>query len=169
MGIGKNQARAALNSIHDQTEQITISHLDDTFIVLKSDEKHLNNTKTHDMHTVNLLPNLDPYLMGYKDRERYLSPEHREYVFDRGGNATSTILLDGKVVGVWDFQEDEKPVVKLHFFEKVERSALSGIRTEARKTGEFISEKAVQIKVCDSMVPLTGRNAGGFLAPLKDS
>ena len=169
MGIGKNQARAALNSIQGQTEQITISHLDGTFILLKSDEKRLNNTKTQGTHTVNLLPILDPYLMGYKIRDRYLSPEHREYVFDRGGNATTTILLDGRVVGAWDFEEAEKPLVKLHFFERVERSALSGIHTEARKTGEFIAEKAVQIKEYDSMIPLTRKNAGGFLAPLKDS
>jgi len=169
MGIGKGQARAALHSIQGQTEQITISDLDGTFILLKSDEKRLNNTKTQDMQTVNLLPILDPYLMGYKIRDRYLSPEHREYVFDRGGNATTTILLDGKVVGVWDFQEDEKPVVKLHFFEKVERSAVSAIRIEARKIGEFIAEKPIQIKECDVMVPLTRKNAGGFLAPLKDS
>ncbi|RDE11463.1 MAG: hypothetical protein C4K47_09815 [Candidatus Thorarchaeota archaeon] len=169
MGIGKGKVRAALDSIQGQTEQITISDLDGTFILLKSDEKRLNDTKTQDTHTVNLLPNLDPYLMGYKDRERYLSPEHREYVFDRGGNATSTILLDGKVVGVWDFEEAEKPLVKLHFFEKVKRSALSTIHTEARKTGEFIVEENVQIKECDSMVPLTRRNAGGFLAPLSET
>jgi hypothetical protein len=169
MGIGKGQARTALNSIQGQTEQITISHLDGAFFLLKSDEKRLNNTKTQDGQTVNLLPNLDPYLMGYKVRDRYLSPEHREYVFDRGGNATTTILLDGKAVGVWDFEEAEKPSVKLHFFEKVERSALNAIHTEARKTGEFIAEEAVQIKECDSMVPLTRRGAGGFLAPLKDS
>jgi len=169
MGIGKGQARAALDSIQGQTEQITISDLDGTFILLKSDKKRLNNMKTQDMHTVNLLPNLDPYLMGYKDRERYLSPEHREYVFDRGGNATTTILLDGKAIGVWDFEGAEKPSVKLHLFEEVERSALNGIHTEARKTGEFIAEEAVQIKECDVMVPLTRKNAGGFLAPLKDS
>jgi hypothetical protein len=167
MGIGKNQARATLNSIQDQTEQITIPDLDGSFILLKSDEKRLKNMKTQETQTVNLLPSLDPYLMGYKDRERYLSPEHREYVFDRGGNATTTILLDGRIVGVWDFEEAEKPLVKLHLFEKVERSALSQIHSEARKTGEFIAEKAVGIKECDSAVPLTRRTAGGFMAPLK--
>jgi hypothetical protein len=168
-GIGKGQVRAALNSIQDQTEQISISDLDGTLLLLKSDERRLNDTKTQDTQAVNLLPNLDPYLMGYKVRDRYLSPEHKEYVFDRGGNATATILLDGKVAGVWDFEEAEEPLVKLHLFEKVERNAMSRIHTEARKLGEFIADRAVQIKECDSMVPLTGRGAGGFLAPLKDS
>jgi len=169
MGIGKGQVRAALNSIQDQTKQITISDLDGTFILLKSDERRLNDTKTQGKQTVNLLPNLDPYLMGYKVRDRYLSPEHKEYVFDRGGNATSTILIDGKVVGVWDFEESEEPLVKLGFFERVEQSALSRVHTEAKKLGEFFADRAVQIKDCDLMVPLTRRGAGGFMAPLKDS
>jgi hypothetical protein len=78
-------------------------------------------------------------------------------------------LLGGKAIGVWDFEEAERPLVKLHLFEKVEHSVLSEIHSEARRTGEFIAEKEVQVKECDSMVPLTRRNAGGFLAPLKDS
>jgi hypothetical protein len=167
MGIGKNQAREALKSIEDQIEQITIPDLDGSFLLFKSDDKHLKNVKTPKIQTVNLLPSLDPYLMGYKDRERYLAPEHRDYVFDRGGNATTTILLDGRIVGVWDFEEAEKPLVKLYLFEKVERSVLSEIHSEAQKAGEFIAEKAVQIKECDSMVPLTRRTAGGIMAPLK--
>ena len=37
-------------------------------------------------------------------------------VFDRSGNATSVILVDGKVVGVWDFKGGEESFVKLHIF-----------------------------------------------------
>jgi hypothetical protein len=167
VGIGKNQARAALNSIQDQIEQIAIPDLDGSFIMLKSDEKRLKVMKTPKTQTVNLLPSLDPYLMGYKDRERYLSPEHREYVFDRGGNATTTILLDGKIVGGWGIEEAEESLVKLHLFEKVEQSVLNEIRLQARKTGEFIAERTVRTKECDSMAPLTRRTTGGFMAPLK--
>ena len=35
---------------------------------------------------------LDPYLMGYKDRERYLDPRFKDFVFDRSGNVTNTIV-----------------------------------------------------------------------------
>jgi len=37
----------------------------------------------------------------------------------------------------------------------------------AKKIGKFIVEREVQIKECDSMVPLTLRTAGGVMAPLK--
>ncbi len=36
-----------------------------------------------------------------------------DLVFDRSGNSTSTILVDGRVAGVWDFSEGPPPAVKL--------------------------------------------------------
>jgi hypothetical protein len=117
---------------------------------------------------VNLLPALDSYIMGYKERERFLSPQHRDKVFDRSGNATSPILLDGKVVGVWDFTADKKPSVKILLFEQVENSILTEIYSKAQKIGRFIADKEVTVKECDSMIPLTRRTAGGFMSPLKN-
>jgi hypothetical protein len=112
-----------------------------------------------------VLPSLDPYLMGYKDRERYLSQEHYDNVFDRSGNATSTILLDGRVIDVWDFAE---PVVKLFLFADCESRVLREVYSKAQNIGRFISGKEVQLKKCDSMVPLTQRTAGGFMTPLRN-
>ena len=117
---------------------------------------------------VNLLPVLDSCIMGYKKRERYLSYLRYDKVFDRSGNATSTILLDGKVVSVWDFIEDKKkPSVKIFLFEQVENSVLSEIYCKARKSGRFITNKDVEVSECDSMLPLTHRTAGGFMTSLK--
>jgi hypothetical protein len=35
--------------------------------------------------------------------------------------------------------------------------------------GRFIADKAVAIEICDQMVPLPKRNAGGFMSPLRPS
>ena len=117
---------------------------------------------------MNLLPSLDPYLMGYKDRERYLNPEYYKNVFDRSGNATSTILLNGKVIGVWNIAEKPEPLIKLLLFEEVERRVLKKVYLEGQKIGKFIADGDVQIKERNSMVPLTRRTAGGVMSPLKD-
>ena len=75
--------------------------------------------------------------------------------------------LDGRAVGVWDFTEDAKPIVKLFFFDEVEESILREIYSKAQKMGRFIANKEVQIKECHSMVSLTRRTAGGVMSPLK--
>jgi hypothetical protein len=167
VGVSKTEAREALGNIKDTVEQTSISDLGDGFILLRSDMKYLGDIKPPQSKAVNLLPFQDPYLMGYKERERYLPVEHRDSVFDRSGNATSTILLDGRVVGVWDFAEEENPVVKLLLLEKVEAGALKQIRLEAKRIGMFIAGKEARIRECDSMTPLTHRTAGGFMSPLK--
>jgi len=166
-GLGKTRVQEALNKIQKKTVRVEISNVKGNFIMLRSDENLIKTQAPSKRRTVNLLPSLDPYLMGYKKRERYLNHKHYDRVFDRSGNVTSTILLDGRVVGVWDFTEDLEPLVKLFLLEEVEGSMLKQIYLKAQKIGRFIADKEVQIRECNSMVPLTRRTAGGVMSPLK--
>lgn len=50
---------------------------------------------------VALLPSLDPTVMGWKQRQWYLRPDHAPTLFDRNGNAGPTVWADGRVVGAW--------------------------------------------------------------------
>jgi hypothetical protein len=163
-GLLKRDVTRVLEKLQNQLSQVEIANLKGDYLMLSSDLRTFDSLKS-ERHVLNFLPNLDPYLMGYKERERYLNPEHYDYVFDRSGNGTSTILLDGRVIGVWDVAKSE-PLVKLFFFE-VKKSVLDDARAMARKVGKFIVDEDVQVTVCDSMVPLTRRTAGGFMSPLK--
>ena len=48
----------------------------------------------------NLLPSLDPTVMGWRDRGWYLGT-HSRRLFDRNGNAGPTVWWNGRVVGGW--------------------------------------------------------------------
>jgi hypothetical protein len=48
-----------------------------------------------------LLPVLDPTTMGWKQRDFYLDPDDRPYLFDTNGNGGSTAWWCGRVVGCW--------------------------------------------------------------------
>jgi hypothetical protein len=73
------------------------------------------------------------------------------------------------VIGVWDFSQDPKPTVKIFMFHDPEKRVLRVVESPARATGQFIADKAVAVEMCDRMVPLTQRNAGGFMSPLGPS
>jgi len=167
-GINKSKIRRALDQFRDEIATIKISPLSHDFLILQADIEKLNDLTLTRENTINFLPQLDPYLMGYKDRERYIEINNYEYVFDRSGNITSTILLDGKIIGVWDVTEKPDPMVKVLFFSKIDEIILDKAYKEAYRIGEFIMEKEVQIKKCKQMIPLTKRTAGGFMTPLKD-
>lgn len=165
-GFPKGQIRQILECLKKDVTQVEITELKDYYIMLSSDEKLLKSMKIPKKSVINLLPNLDPYLMGYKDRLRYLNQEYYNYVFDRSGNATNTILIDGRIIGVWDFIE---PFVNLFLFGNIESGILGEIHSEAKNIGAFISGKQVTVEECDSMIPLIQRTAGGFMSPLKYS
>jgi len=69
--------------------------------ILAEDAQRLRDFSLPDGPYVFFLPDLDPYIMGYRDRRRFLAAEHRAKVFDRAGNAVPTVWANGKVVGAW--------------------------------------------------------------------
>jgi hypothetical protein len=163
-GFTKGQIRPIIEESSNELTNATVSGIDKTFIMLSQDEKAIVSGKATGKHVVNMLPTLDPYLMGYKDRERFLDLARFDYVYDRSGNAVATILFDGKIIGVWDFKE---PIIKIFLFSNVEADTMKKVEEKARSLGTFISGKEVKVKEYDSMIPLTQRTAGGFMSPLK--
>jgi hypothetical protein len=168
IGLGKTKVCRALGKLQDKILLRSILGLDGDFIILRSDHAALCEASLSKKPAINLLPSLDPYLMGYKMRQRYLTATDTHKVFDRSGNVTSTILLKGRVVGVWDFEERETPFLKLHFFQPLPKDILERTYVEALRLGEFMAEGEVEIKECDSMPPLVERPAGSVMRPLKN-
>ncbi|MFX0124640.1 MAG: winged helix DNA-binding domain-containing protein [Candidatus Hodarchaeota archaeon] len=167
-GLRKTQIKRALNQIQDEILQVRISNLNKTLLMLQSDIELIEKSRHIEKKVINLLPALDPYIMGYKERERYfLSNNHYSYVFDRTGNGTSVILYEGRIIGVWDVISDERPILKFFLFEDIEDELINLITQKAQKIGKFVSNKEVMIKECDSMIPLNERTAGSFMSPLK--
>ncbi|MCC7572297.1 MAG: winged helix DNA-binding domain-containing protein [Candidatus Methanofastidiosum sp.] len=135
-------------------------------IIFKNGLNQLKNIKENNNPQINLLPALDPCIMGYKERDRYLDKEYFNYIFDRAGSGTTTIINNGKIIGVWDFEENPDPIIKIFMFE--DQNISKEIEKKAKEIGNFIYEKEVKIKICDDMTPLDKRTTGGFMAPLKD-
>jgi DNA glycosylase AlkZ-like len=156
-GLNKGDVRAALASLAKELIY------EDNMILLRSDQRLLKDRKPESL-TVSLLPSLDPYIMGYKDRDRYLNKEHAGYVFDRSGNATSTIVIDGRIAGVWDLDGQH---VKVFLFGEIEEEILKKVCWKARDIGRFIMGGECEAVVVENMAPLARRTAGAVMAPLK--
>jgi len=165
-GFPKSLVRDILKEIQDELSTVKISDLEDKYYILSSQASTLKDIRTQNFNTINILPCLDPYLMGYKNRDRYLDKKFYSNVFDRSGNATTTILYEGKVIGVWDFNA---PEFKYFLFYDLESEILDNLKAQAGKIGRFISGKDIHLKKCKSMKPLAKRTGAGTASPLKDS
>ncbi|MFX0043037.1 MAG: winged helix DNA-binding domain-containing protein [Candidatus Hodarchaeota archaeon] len=167
-GLTKTKIRGAFNNFEKQLERVRISNVKGNFIISKSDINHLKDINNPEEKFLNFLPELDPYLMGYKDRQRYIDSSNKNKVFDRSGNATATILINGKIIGVWDIEEKPEPLLKFYLFTSIEDNLKNELHDKAQRIGKFYLDTNVQIKECTSMTPLTERKAGGFMSPLKN-
>lgn len=167
-GLTKARIVPALNELTREIMQIGIYGLKGEFVVLKSEYEEMCKHQRQEDRIISVLPILDPYLMGYKKRERYLDHRYYDMVFDNGGNATTTVLLDGNITGIWDIDEKES-LCKLFLLKKVPAKTAKNVISKLSAMGEFITGRPVMVKPVSSMIPLTQRSSGGFMSPLKNS
>lgn len=166
-GFGKTVVKESLEKLFLKLTTIDVNPFNQEFYI-SSDQlilaKVLN--PAHES-IISLLPILDPYIMGYKFRDRYIE-EGKDYIFDRSGNATNTIILNGVVVGIWDWELDP-PLIKYFLFGELSKNQLELLTIELKEMGNFLMPKPFEIKKHDSMGPLTKRTAGWVLKPLRDT
>ena len=104
---------------------------------------------------ISVLPVLDPYVQGYKDRGRFLHEGRHPYVYDGGGNATATILIDGFIVGVWQAVL-QPPTVRYYMFDDEPGPDIGEIETELAAAGVLVCEEPVDVTRSTTMQPLVG-------------
>lgn len=85
---------------------------------------------------VALLPTLDPTTMGWRERAFYLDPAHTPHLFDRNGNGGSTVWVDGRIVGCWVQDADER--VQPILLEDISRDARRLLDAEVDRLDEFL-------------------------------
>jgi hypothetical protein len=105
--------------------------------MLAGDAQHMAEFVAPDAPFVSLLPSLDPYIMGYRDRRRFLADGHRPKLFDRAGNAAPTVWLNGRVVGGWEQREDGS--VLYHLLEQTTAEQQALLHDEATRLEGFLA------------------------------
>lgn len=166
-GLGKAIIRQALASLGSRVVSVEIEGLSGRLVMHSSDRQRLTARPTS-RREVSFLPILDPYLQGYRHRDRYVDPAHQQYVFDPKGNSTSAILVDGRVVGVWDMVENDDTELRVFIFDQADRSLRRKVLSIAADTRAFLNRDSARIVQVATMTPLTERS-GWVISPLKDT
>lgn len=85
---------------------------------------------------VALLPTLDPTTMGWRDRGFYLNAKHTPYLFDSAGNAGTTVWVNGRIVGCWVQDDNER--VRPILMEEVSQDGRRLLDVEAARLDRFL-------------------------------
>ncbi len=95
---------------------------------------------------VTLLPVLDVYTMGYKDRERLAESRWQKSMYDRSGNAYPAILHRGRIIGVWRYPSfsgspiSPAGIRRFMFFGDVKPAVRGAVEAEYRRVSRFLAE-----------------------------
>jgi hypothetical protein len=157
-GLPLARVRPAVAALGDALARVSVGAADE-FLMTADDLSRADRDIATPAPSVTLLPVLDPLLMGYRDRGRFLDPSLRGFVYDPGGNATFTVLVDGRVAGVWDLTEDRRPAVRVLLFDP-EQHGRRAVLDRCAAVGEFWFGHPVPVLEYASMPPLhEGRSA----------
>ena len=85
-----------------------------------------------------LLGMWDDTLLAYADRSRMVPPGYRTRVTRQNGDTLPTLLVDGRVVGVWRPFEDG---IEATAFERLAPDAWDGLDGEARALVRFLADR----------------------------
>jgi hypothetical protein len=80
----------------------------------------------------------DSILLAYADRSRVIPPDYRRLVTRNNGDVLPTLLVDGRVAGVW------RPVeggIEATAFHALPEAAWDGLAAEARALVAFLADR----------------------------
>ena len=106
-GMRVREAKPIFESISDSTAEVTVTDQRGKLLILEEDLGALLKKEVNP-RWARLLPEFDALIMGHRDKTRFLDPSTKSSVFLPLADVAATILMDGRVEGVWKMKKDRK-------------------------------------------------------------
>jgi hypothetical protein len=141
-GFSKGETVLTLEALEPELVEVAVQGIEGTHLMPETEAEQLGDGAPPRAPYVWFLPGLDPYIMGYRDRQRFLDPAQRDKVFDRAGNAMPTVWVDGRIVGAWGQRADGSVVYGL--FEEIGEDARASLADEAQRLDAFMDGEHIR-------------------------
>lgn len=123
-----------------------------------------------DPRGLRLLPVWDTALVAPKGRRRMVRTAHQPFVYDASGNVTSTVVLDGAVIGVWSRAgDDDHIVIRAAGFGPLDAAVRGLIADEAELIRIALGASDLTIEFVTGPVNLQTASRNRFLSSLAGS
>ena len=97
---------------------------------------------------VRLLPYFDSFLLGHKERQHLAATEHRPRIYRPQGWIAPVVLVEGRVVAVWEYTREENHLrVHIAKFETLSRRVIAAIGEEAQDLARFLGLPDLDLQV----------------------
>ena len=136
-GLTTTDAKAALESVSTQLHSETVDG--QTYWMSPSLPTIKKTSKAY------FIPGFDEYLLGYTDRSAMVEDGHvKRVVNSSNGMYSSTILLDGRVAGLWKRTvKKDTVIIETTPLVKLDNSQKQAIEVAAKRYGKFMGGEVV--------------------------
>lgn len=171
-GWPRREAAAALVGLGDELVSVRLTSQDGepaAAVCLAAELPGCRSADPDASRGVRLLPVWDSYLMGYADRRRLLRDEDRPWVYDASGNATSVVLVDGTVAGVWEHEGGPGEVLTVRVAPLRPGGAAwwDGVERAASELSAAVGAVSLRVERAARPGPLAAGARNAFLAPIR--
>jgi Winged helix DNA-binding domain len=150
-GINVTDAIRGIQEVKPKLVSIAVEYSKDEYLIPESDLQEFYSFSSQDS-AFNLIPYRDIYLKGQREIvDRFLPVEHADKPFSRWkgkliNDPIATIVRDGQVVGVWEWNESNEDI-DLILFETTPKTVEKAIRKRALALAEFIRSDLGQTRL----------------------
>ena len=150
-GINVTDAMRGAAEIKPKLLPVSVEGTVDEFLISEPELDDFYAFQPQDF-VINFIPYRDTYLKGQREIvNRFISSEHADKPFSRWkgkliNDPLATILLSGRVVGVWEWSEDDDDI-DLLLFDSIPKSAEKAIHKRASELGNFIRSNLGEVRL----------------------
>jgi hypothetical protein len=150
-GINVTDAIKGIEDVKPKLVSILVEGTKDEYLIPESDVDEFHKF-TPDENSFNLIPYRDTYLKGQREIvDRFLRMEHADKPFSRWkgkliNDPIATIIREGQVIGVWEWNESEKNI-DLILFENTPKPLQKAIEKRANELSAFIRTNLGQTRL----------------------
>jgi len=151
-GINVTDAIRGAGEIKPRLVPVSVEGMADEFLISELDLEEFYGFEPEEF-AINFIPYRDTYLKGQREIvNRFVSAEHADKPFSRWkgkliNDPLATIVLNGRVVGVWEWNEDDESVDLLLFDSNLPKSSERAIHKRAAELANFIRSNLGDVRL----------------------
>jgi uncharacterized protein YcaQ len=143
-GLLAGETRRAYEANESSLMAVRIEGSDKRLWMLQEDFRALDGLDLQERVLPFLLPKFDPFLLGHKDRSRFVDDVFLKRVYRKAGDIVAVLLVNGHIAGSWSIKKMKKKLtVHVTLFEKLGTETQMELKRIVKNFGEFMgAEKA---------------------------
>jgi len=151
-GINVTDAMKAASEVKPKLVPILVENTKDEYLISESDVDAFLNFKAPE-GALNFIPYRDTYLKGQREVvDRFVPAEHADKPFSRWkgkliNDPLATIIFNGRVVGVWEWSDEDEEVDLLLFDSSIPKSVEKAIHKRAGELANFIRTHLGEVRL----------------------